>query len=148
MLKLLRINIYELKQYINIAFNDDYDFINYYDKNTKIKTIEELVEKTNEKILDYPSYFGTHYSYRVDFDNKSIGYLFITKKPNLLVSFSINKKYRNKEILKNYFDIIKKELGNSFCCLLYKENIRAINWLKKCGMKPEDGNDVYVKLNL
>jgi hypothetical protein len=147
MLKLLKTNLTDLKQYIDIAFNEDKELIKYFDKSASVSDTDGMSNNVWDKLKEYPTYFSHVYCYKVFLNKEPIGFLFITKAPNLLVSFSINKKYRNKEVLKEYFDNICKELDNDFICMLFSENLRGINWLQKCGMKIIEVNNIYTKLN-
>ena len=119
---------------MKVAFDGDYELIKYYDSASNVDSIDSMVTDVLIKIKDYPKWFNSCYSYSVSNDEEPIGYLFITKEPNLLVSFSINKNFRDKDNLKSYFDCIVKEFNTDFDCLLFSHNDRAINWLKRCGM--------------
>ena len=147
MLELLKTNLTDLKQYIDIAFNEDKELIKYFDRSAKVNDTNGMCNDVWDKLKDYPNYFMHVYCYKVVLNKEPIGFVFITKAPNLLVSFSINKKYRNKEILKEYFDKICIELDNEFECMLYNENSRGIRWLEKCGMDITEVNNIYTKLN-
>jgi hypothetical protein len=147
MLKLLKTNLPDIKEYIYIAFSEDKELIKYFDKSASVSDTDEMCNDVWGKLKDYPAYFMHVYCYKVVLDKEPIGFVFITKAPNLLVSFSINKKHRNKEVLKEYFDKICIELDNDFECMLYNENSRGINWLEKCGMVITEVNNIYTKLN-
>jgi hypothetical protein len=147
MLELLKTNLTDLKKYIDIAFSEDKELIKYFDKTAGVSDTSSMCGDVWEKLKDYPTYFMHVYCYKVVLDKEPIGFVFITKAPNLLVSFSINKKHRNKEVLKEYFDKICIELDNDFECMLYNENSRGINWLEKCGMDITEVNNIYTKLN-
>jgi len=58
----------------------------------------------------------------------------------ILYSFGIHPKRRTKENLIDFWREIRKR-HDSFTCYLYSNNTRAIDWLKKCGMK-ENGKIV------
>jgi hypothetical protein len=148
MVCLKKIDISDLHQHIDIGFSGDDELAKYYDKSIKVDSSKEMVDNTFEKIKEYPSQFENCNSYKVELDGDSIGYVFTTKKPNLLVSFSISEKHRNSETLKKYFDCIKSELDYSFNCYLFNRNSRAIDWLEKCGMRKEVVNDSITKLKL
>jgi hypothetical protein len=148
MLEVQQINITELKQYIEIAFEGDKELINFYDKNSCVSNHNDMSSNTHFKLTEYKCYFDRCFHYKVVLDNTPIGFIFITKNPNLLVSFSVNKKYRNKETLKKYFELIQHIFSEPFICLLYNENYRAINWLEKCGMEVESIDSSITKLKI
>lgn len=127
-----KIDIEQFNDYVYNAFFDDHEIIEFYDRAANVKTTEQAIENVCEKIRDhYPDakIFG------VDIDNTKVGY-FVTKD-NLLISFGMNIKHRNKITLTVFWNEIKSKLGNNFNSILYSHNIRAINWLQKSGMKIE-----------
>lgn len=143
-----KVPITELKQYIEIAFEGDGELINFYDKNSFVVSNLDMSCNTHCKLIDYKNYFDNCYNYKVSLNNIPIGFIFITKNPNLLVSFSVNKKYRNKETLKKYFELIQNIFLEPFICFLYNENSRAINWLQKCGMEIESIDNGITRLKI
>lgn len=95
-----------------------------------IATLHRIHEASKEVKLQY---------YKVIYQKKPIGY-FITFD-NVLYSFCINKKYRNKENLQGWFAQVKKTLGKTFQCVLSTHNTRAIDHLIKQGMKRYKDNE-------
>lgn len=148
-MELKKCNIDDLKGYIDIAFKDDNALYKYFDRSIEVSSISEMVESVFIKIKDYSRFFLDCNAFGVYSEDKPIGYLFILKEPNLLVSFSINKNYRNKQMLTSYFDLIKEQFNGDFSCFLYSYNKRAIDWLKNCGMiqSREKFEQEFVKLN-
>lgn len=124
------INIDELKDYVYNAFIDDEELIEYFDKNANVKTTNEAIESVCEKIK---SQYSDSAFFGVEINGIKEGYFVF--RENLLISFGMNKKYRNKEVLSEFWEEIKKHLGNSFQAALYSYNTRAISFLEKCGMK-------------
>lgn len=147
MLKLLKVELEDFKQYIDIGFRDDYQLELYYDKSAKVSGMDAMVDNTYDKIKDFYNFFQDCNCYKVNFEDNDIGFVFLNKNPNVLISFSISSEFRNRFILKDFFNLICLELQNSFICLLFNENDRAINWLKKCGMKVDIISEEYTKLN-
>ena len=95
-----------------------------------IDTLHKIHEASQEVKLNY---------YKVIFQKKPIGYF--VPFDNVLYSFSINKKYRNKENLIGWFNQVKKSLGTPFQCVLYQNNTKAINHLIKQGMVRYQDNE-------
>jgi hypothetical protein len=149
MLQLKKCNVDDLKGYIDIAFKEDVDLFKYFDTSIQVSSTKEMVESVFIKVKDYYKFFLECTSFGVYSEDNPIGYFFILKNPNLLVSFSINKEYRNSETLSSYFDLIKEQFKEDFSCFLYTHNKRAINWLKKCGMveSKEKFEIDFIKLN-
>jgi len=136
------------KRAIEIAFKDDNEISNFCDPEMKEKKIADLVEGVYEKLDDYKKFFANVFFSDVRKDGDLIGFVFYTKKPNLLVSFGVNKKNRNAHVLKNLFISIQKYFnGEEFDCFMYDRNTRALNWLKKCGMNEVSKSSDLVKLN-
>lgn len=138
-----RIDITELKPYIEIAFQDDIELFNKW----HIVQGESLecIDDTYNRILDTIPYFDIA-CYKVLLDDVIIGYTVISIDHGLLYSFGINKKYRTKEILKKWFAEIVKILG-IFDCILWQKNQRAINHLIKQGMTIKNTTHDYTILN-
>lgn len=126
------ININQFPEYVYNAFFDDFELIEFYDRSANVKTTNDAIENVCEKIKDsYPdaNIFG------VEIEGLKIGY-FVTKD-NLLISFGMNIRHRNKMTLAIFWDEIKDKLGNNFHSILYSHNSRAIEWLKRSGMRIE-----------
>ncbi len=126
MITLEKITIFELPNLVAIAYEDDKDLFDKYhvakmNMDDCVDSTLMMIEQTGrgEKM----DYFG------VKFKDEFIGYLVIL--PKILYSFGINIKYRKKEILMSFWESIKDILNDSFICMLYPNNTRAINWLKK-----------------
>jgi len=125
-----KININQLEEYVENAFFGDNELIEYYDKSAGVNTIPEAVENVILKIqTQYPdaNIFG------VEIKGEKEGYFIY--EGNLLISFGLNKYYRDNVMLPEFWNEIKKELGDTFQCALYSHNVRAINWLQRSGMK-------------
>jgi len=123
-----------IKRYIEIAFTGDSELLNYYDKSINVSRTQDMVEDTCDKILQYQNHFDVCSFYGIEINGEKSGYFFIVKSPDILVSFSLNKKHRNRQNLSMLFDEIKKVLDGTFLCFLNEYNTRAIKWLEKCGM--------------
>jgi len=148
MMQLIEIPFVDIKERIKIAFDGDDDLVIFYDKALNLKSTNEMVNTTFYKLEEYYSSFSESkiLPFSVDLNGVSIGYVFLLKNPDLLVSFSINKLHRTKNKLIGLFSMIKSFFDNGFSCLLYNENTRAINWLKKCGMNVVLVNNEFTKL--
>lgn len=129
-MEIKKINIDQFEDYVYNAFIDDYEIIEFYDRAANVETTQDAIENVCEKIkVAYPDalIFG------VEITGNKEGYFVF--KDNLLISFGMSLKYRNKETLSTFWEEIKSRIGNNFHSLLYSHNIRAINWLQKSGMK-------------
>ncbi len=124
------IAIDELMDYINSAFESDDELVDIYDPSVKVSSVKEVCENVYEKIeslIDPCSLIG------VSIDGDKAGYFAYSH--NMLISFGLNKKYRNREYLIEFWGMIKDELGDSFQCALFSVNKRGIDWLKRQGME-------------
>ncbi len=128
-MNVIEINTDELREYLDNAFEDDYEILKCYDKKYKVKTINDVCDNVQEKIFFLPepkTIIGI-------LDGKEkVGYFVFS--PELLISFGLNKQYRNEKNLKEFFELIKQQIGNNFKCILFDYNTRAIQWLEKCGL--------------
>lgn len=129
-MRIEKINTEELKYFISSAFWDDNELISLYDKNVPVKFIEDVCDNVYEKI----SSLTEKSSIRGVTDDEGFPIGYFAFEPQALISFGININYRNKVNLVEFWEHIKKEIGTTFSCYLFDYNVRAINWLKKCGM--------------
>jgi hypothetical protein len=124
-----RVNIEDLKAYIEAAFWGDAEIVNYFDPYHNLKKWEDASWIVHNKILfDYAecNLIG------LEVNGSKVGYFVYSD--NLLISFGINIEYRKKEELGKMWGIIKDNIGGHFQCVLFSKNTRAINFLNKCGM--------------
>lgn len=127
-----KINIDQFNDYVYNAFIGDEEIIEFYDRAANVRTTLETIENVCEKIeTTYPDakIFG------IEIDGNKEGYFVM--KENLLISFGINIRHRNKETLTRFWDEIRGRLGNNFHAILYSHNSRGIGFLTKGGMKIE-----------
>lgn len=133
MVSVQKISIGELPALVSISFNYDDDLVDKYHcingdiDNCVIHTVQEIYQTSMMYKLRY---------YKVLINKEPVGYFVIGKL--FLYSFAINIKYRKREVLLDLWSKIVKEIGNSFFCMLYNKNERAINFLKKQGMIVRD----------
>lgn len=123
------VNITEIHGYIKAAFSGDHEIVQYYDKTQKVKSCEEATENVFTKIdKNYPDakLIG------IAENEEPIGYFAYNN--DLLISFGINMKYRERDSLVTFWELIKSEMPKVFQCVLYSHNSRAINYLEKSGM--------------
>jgi hypothetical protein len=129
---------------IMFAFEGDKDISKYCDKNDKELDLEKLVLSIFKKLLEYEE-AGECDFYDLSVENEVVGYGFNYK--NILISFGVNKKFRNKEKLEKVFEIIKGKFNSDFETYMWERNERAVNWLKKSGMTEMESNiDKVIKL--
>lgn len=117
---------------IEAAFENDENINIYCDPSYENKSIKEIIDSTYNKILEYEEFGDVDFEDIIE-NGELIGFICCFK--DKLISFGINIKYRNKEILTNIFEIIKNKFNTEFETYMWSRNERAINWLKKCGMK-------------
>jgi hypothetical protein len=118
------ITLYELKKYIEIAFDNDKELSKYHISN------KDFASHTYEEICKTAEILSLKY-YKIG------EYGFTVLAPKLLYSFGINKKFRDKETLKNWFIEIKNIMP-IFDCALHGKNSRAINHLIQQGLKSKE----------
>ncbi len=129
----------KVRQAIEFAFEKDSDILNYCDPDYKDKSLKELTDSIYDKIIGCSISYTDCAFYRYEVDGLFVGFFFLIRDPNVLVSFGINKDYRNKETLSHFFEVIKDEFDeNGFDCYMWERNVRGNNWLQKCGMEKQD----------
>jgi hypothetical protein len=114
------------------VFHDDDEINKFCDPDYENRQIKSLVHSIYRKIEQYDKLGDSSFD-DIVIDNQIVGYTFRHK--NLLVSFGVNKKHRTAEKLPIVFDFIKSRFDGNFESYMWTRNTRAINWLKRCGMK-------------
>ena len=136
MVVLNKIDKFTLPTLIRIAYEGDDDLLTKYhvdkfDINGAVAStlwMIEMTERNENKEMQH---------YEVLSYGEKIGY--ISTYPNMLYSFGINTKFRTGEVLAGWWNEIKNVLGDKFISMLYPNNTRAINFLKKQGMQEIEG---------
>lgn len=122
--------INDLPEYIDIAFENDYELLELYDKSIEAKNLKEVCESVYNKIKSISSSVELR---GVVIGDRIVG--FFAFQPECLLSFGINKEYRGKSFSVKLWGLIKNEIGVGFSCTLFDYNKRAIHWLEKQGME-------------
>ncbi len=135
------INKETFKEAVRIAYQDDKSIKELYDDNVKVETVEDIVNDIMKKIsaFDSISLCGVYEK------NELIGYYAYV--PKMLVSFSINNQYRIRKKLREFFSLIREDMGSKWGTLLWTKNIRAIKWLLKMNLKIIDRNSLITVLH-
>jgi len=120
---------------IRAAFDGDDDIRDYCDEDNSDKTPEGVADDVYEKLLDYEELVdGVFKTLMVNEEEVGFVYYF----GDVLVSFGVNKAYRDRDFLTSLFEDMKRWMGGEFITFMWKRNERAIKWFEKCGMKKED----------
>lgn len=129
------INYLQFEEYVTSAWDGDLDLEMYYDPNLSNRSLRGMVFDTIKKIKDHYYYNEELKIYGIDENFKPIGFVVLGETKGMIYSFGINKNMRTPEKLKSLFEFMRINLNNKFFMYLYDKNERAINWLKRCGMK-------------
>ncbi len=108
---------------------------------TELNCVKDTVNKIKDCSEKLPIQL-----YSVNTNNKTIGYLVISKENKILYSFGLRKEFRTKEIKADWFNKIVLMMPD-FKCYLWNKNTRAIEFLKRCGMATEKEEKNYTILN-
>lgn len=138
MIVLNKIDIFELKKYIGIAFREDKDLFTKW--HIVSGTKDDCINDTYDVIVESQNHLNIT-CYAIN----QIGYTVLIEDRKILYSFGINIFYRRPGILRAWFTEIINILG-SFECYLYPKNKRAINHLLKQGMIISDETEQYTRL--
>lgn len=120
----------EIPELVKFSYKGDDDLLKKY--HISEYDLKQAVTSTVLMIEGMSRVYDLIY-YKIIFDKKPIGYFIIYE--NTLYSYAINIQYRKPEILNEWWNQVKKVLGNNFISFLYKNNTRAIKFLEKNGMK-------------
>ena len=129
MIELVEIAHYELKGFVEASYENDEELLTTY--HIRPMEFDEAVQETLNMIRITSIGLNMNY-FGFLMDGDKIGY--ICTFQNNLYSFGLNIDYRTPSILLCFWDNIVEILGDSFICMLYPNNKRAIKWLKRCGM--------------
>lgn len=135
MITLERISKNELRPLVEKSYINDEELFNKY--HVGKFNLRQCVEKTVEMVEEMGEVKDLNY-FKVVCDGVGIGY--VVTFENILYSFAIAMEYRKKDILIEWWDRVNEILGQEFYALLYKNNIRAVEFLKRQNMKVLDGN--------
>lgn len=141
MVELNEIPYSAMEWFIYIAFSDDKQLLSKYHK--RDKTTKECIENLILQIGVMRENYKID-CYGVFLDGEPIGFSIVGAK--FLFSFGIDIHFRTKDILIEWFGLIKEKLENEFVTWLYNENKRAIRFFEKNGMDIVDENEVYKTL--
>lgn len=129
-MKIVTIGIDDLDEYVHNSFIDDDELVSYYDRNIIVTTTKDCIANILHKIK---MYYKDADCFGVEINGIKEGYFVCTDE--LLISFGMNINYRRREVLEEFWGLIKKVMGNTFQVVLYAHNKRAIGFLQKGGMK-------------
>lgn len=130
----------ELEKAIKIAFIEDKKIFALYDPHVKVETVEDIVVDIVRKV----SHFTGAKLIGVYENDELVGYFVYRGK--ILISFSIAMTYRVRKYLREFFQLMNKELKKDFVVYLWRRNSRAIRWLEKNGLEGFEFTDDIVKL--
>lgn len=121
----------EISLILNI-FSSDEELFKYCDPEFLIqgKSISvKIIKRIQETLRDYPNSY-----YVVDTKNKFFMVWIFAHGDWVLYSFGLHPE---KRIKANRLEFWREIVGDKerFYCYLYSNNTRAIEWLKRCGMK-------------
>lgn len=130
----------QLEQAIKIAFNGDEDIFKYYDSSSKVETVEDIAIDIIKKIQTHDEIVikGVYDK------NKLVGFYVIARR--LLISFSLSVSYRVRKYLNEFWSLIREEFKGVFKCYLWTDNVRAIKFLIKHGMRVTNYNNTLTEL--
>lgn len=132
------IGLTELEDLVRFGFGDDMDLLNIYQQYKG--DFETMVKRNMSRIIEDDGLLQLSY-YKVIYDSQTIGFTVVDLLKGLLFSFGINIKFRAKKILIAWIEGVKELLEECFYCPLYNENKRAIEFLKRNGMKEDNRTD-------
>lgn len=138
-----KIGFDELKPLVELGFGDDQELMDRYQQ---LPTeFEETVQRNLDNILGISKLYALEY-FKVYWGNDVIGFTVLCLETKLLCSFGINIKYRKKEILLSWIDTVNQRFDGEFCCLLWNQNKRAIEFLHRNGMEIQRVEESYTVL--
>jgi hypothetical protein len=141
MVTISKISKPQLNDLVLLAFKDDHDLIDkYHVVNWNLQTsVNDTLSRIDQTSKEYKlTYF------KVLVNKIPVGFFVIGDK--LLYSFGININYRKKDVLLEWWSLVKQELNNNFIAMLNEKNTRAIEFCQKQGMDILDTTNNIVSL--
>lgn len=131
-----------LYECIYVAFGGDKKLIEQY--HLVGKNLDECVNDTYNKILQTSQEIVLE-KYAVIDEEVVLGYLVVSITHKFLYSFglAINKRQYFSDL---FFSEISKLLSHNFKCILWTKNSRAIEYLKRNGMRIEEQTEEITTL--
>jgi len=146
MVTIKKISVNNLPNLVYLSYLGDEDFLNKYSPHIEDGATSLIANVNGELAFIYEMGQKNKLNYyKVVYQKKPIGY-FVTIADDWLYSFSINKKYRKKDLLINWWRQIEKTLKKEFYCCLSEKNEKAIGFLIKNGMKEKERQNNTVLL--
>jgi len=148
-LKLISINVKELKPLIHFSYLGDADLIDKYQGGDR--SFEDCVEFNYNEIRSHlanPVYKNDMKLWKISLQSgdeiDDIGYCVTVKNEgdiNMLFSFAFNMHYRKKVFLIDWLKEVEKVLGEHYYTCLWNKNTRAIDFFKKNGFEEYQSSD-------
>jgi hypothetical protein len=136
----------ELWEYVELGFGDDPALMEKYQQyDTPFK---ETVERNMRNIWDAMHAGFSFKFFKIVFAEVPIGFTVLDKDADILFSFGINRKYRNRMVTVAWFGQVRKHLTGHFTCVLWNQNKRAIRFLNRNGMTVLRSNEETTTLVL
>jgi len=132
-----------LPKAIKIAFSGDTNLKDLYDPTATVETVDDMVADVERKVLEYSQQMPVTFM-GVYEKNELVGYFVYSGM--LLISFGLNIKCRIRNLLREFYQLIKKNVHQHFACILWTKNKRAIKWLLKNKMTILASNEATTQL--
>lgn len=133
----------ELEPLVAFGFGSDPELIEKYQQIPG--DFKTMVDRNIKNIAEADTILDLRF-FKVMFNEIIIGFTVVDFGKNILFSFGINVKYRTKEILIEWIEEIKVLLNGLVRVLLWKQNKRAIEFLKKNAFEVSNETDIIVYL--
>jgi hypothetical protein len=138
MITMKKISVMQLPMLVLIAYDGDTDLLDKY--HISKLPLMGAVKSTLQMIFEMAKIEKLN-CYKIVYQKKPIGYVVSYK--NVLYSFGVNKAFRKREIMLSWWEELKQTIGRKFVCRLYRNNTRAIEFLKKQQMEEIEVNEEH-----
>lgn len=131
----------QIEKAIRVSFEQDSKIVSLYDPNVEVANTDDVIASIYSKIFDIKDLCICKGVYE---KGVLVGYYIYTEM--LLISFSLSPQYRTRGYLRDFFSLIRRDLGKKFVCRLWSKNVRAIKWLIKNKLEVLEDNNNIVEL--
>lgn len=136
----------DLWEYVELGFGGDPALMEKYQQyNTPFG---ETVQRNMTNIWDGMKGGYNFKFFKIVMSGVPIGFTVVDQDTDILFSFGISRKFRNKMVTTAWFGEVRKLLTEHFTCTLWNQNQRAIRFLNNNGMSVLRKNDETTTLIL
>lgn len=132
-----------MKEFVTLAFRGDELLLTSFQPVQA--DFKETISRILNTIVDATKYYDLKF-FVLMYRGVNIGFTIVDETEKVLFSFGINIGYRTLAVKDAWFDGLKHLFKDGFMVDLFNENIRAISFLIRYGMKIVEHTETVTRL--